>query len=142
MLVKRIIPCLDIHAGRVVKGIRFLQLRDAGDPVENARRYDEQGADELMFLDITASHEQRPIMLDTVRQVAENIFIPLAVGGGIRNIDDAQKLLAAGADKISVNTAAIENPGLVRELADRFGSQCIVVARKSFRRLSIKETMF
>ena len=127
-LAKRVIPCLDIHAGRVVKGIRFLQLKDVGDPVENARRYDEQGADELMFLDITASHEERPITLETVRKVAENIFIPLAVGGGIRSMDDACKLLAAGADKISINTAAVENPELIAELSRHFGSQCIVVA--------------
>lgn len=132
-LAKRIIPCLDIHAGRVVKGVRFVQLRDAGDPVENARRYDEQGADELMFLDITASHEQRPITLETVSKVAENIFIPLAVGGGIRSMEDAQKLLAAGADKISINTAAVENPELITELSRRFGSQCIVLAIDALR---------
>ena len=127
-LAKRIIPCLDIHAGRIVKGIRFEQLRDAGDPVENACRYDEQGADEIMFLDITASHEQRPTTLETVRKVADNVFIPLAVGGGIRSLDDAQRLLHAGADKISINSAAVENPELISELSSRFGSQCVVVA--------------
>lgn len=127
-LAKRIIPCLDIHAGRIVKGIRFERLRDAGDPVENARRYDEQGADEIMFLDITASHEQRPTTLETVRKVADNVFIPLAVGGGVRSLEDARRLLHAGADKISVNSAAVENPALISELSSSFGSQCVVVA--------------
>jgi cyclase len=128
MLAKRIIPCLDVKDGRVVKGVRFVDLRDAGDPVEAALAYDAQGADELVFLDITASHEARAIMLDVVRRTAEGIYMPLTVGGGIRSIDDVRGLLRAGADKVSLNTAALERPGLVREAAERFGSQCIVVA--------------
>ena len=128
MLAKRIIPCLDVKDGRVVKGVRFVDLRDAGDPVEAALAYDAQGADELVFLDITASHEARAIMLDVVRRTAEGIYMPLTVGGGIRSIDDVRLLLRAGADKVSLNTAALERPGVIREAAERFGSQCIVVA--------------
>ncbi len=128
MLTKRIIPCLDVDKGRVLKGVNFLNLRDAGDPVEVARRYDAEGADELVFLDITASHEQRDIILDVVRSTAEQIFIPLTVGGGIRTIDDCRDLLNAGADKISVNSAAVRDPGFVTRASKRFGAQCIVVA--------------
>ena len=128
MLCKRMIPCLDVHGGRVVKGVRFVDLRDAGDPVEAALAYDAQGADELVFLDITASHEERAIMLDVVRRTAEGIYMPLTVGGGIRSIEDIRTLLRAGADKVSLNTAALERPALIREAAQRFGSQCIVVA--------------
>src|SRR6266508_2739513 len=128
MLCKRMIPCLDVHGGRVVKGVRFVNLRDAGDPVEAALAYDAQGADELVFLDITASHEERAIMLDVVRRTAEGIYMPLTVGGGIRSIEDIRMLLRAGADKVSLNTAALERPELIREAAQRFGSQCIVVA--------------
>ncbi len=128
MLCKRLIPCLDVHAGRVVKGVRFVDLRDAGDPVEAAQAYDAQGADELVFLDITASHEEREIMLGVVRRTAEGIYMPLTVGGGVRSIDDIRVLLRAGADKVSLNTAALERPDLIREAAHRFGSQCIVVA--------------
>ena len=128
MLCKRMIPCLDVHGGRVVKGVRFVDLRDAGDPVEAAMAYDAQGADELVFLDITASHEERAIMLDVVRRTAEGIYMPLTVGGGIRSIEDIRTLLRAGADKVSLNTAALERPELIREAAERFGSQCIVVA--------------
>jgi cyclase len=128
MLCKRIVPCLDVHGGRVVKGVRFVDLRDAGDPVEAALAYDAQGADELVFLDITASHEERAIMLDVVRRTAEGIYMPLTVGGGIRSIDDIRALLRAGADKVSLNTAALARPALISEAAQRFGSQCIVVA--------------
>ncbi len=128
MLAKRIIPCLDVADGRVVKGVRFLELRDAGDPVAAAQAYDSQGADELVFLDITASYEGRAIMLDVVRRTAEGIYMPLTVGGGIRGIDDIRTLLRAGADKVSLNTAALERPALIRAAAERFGSQCIVVA--------------
>jgi cyclase len=127
MLAKRVIPCLDVNLGRVVKGVNFLQLRDAGDPVEVARRYEEEGADELVYLDITASHEGRDIMLDVVRRTAEHVFMPLTVGGGIRTIDDIRVLLNAGADKVSINSAACKNPDFVRQAAQRFGSQCIVV---------------
>ena len=127
-LSKRIIPCLDVTDGRVVKGINFVALRDAGDPVEIARRYDEQGADELAFLDITASADNRGLLLGIVEQVAAQVFIPLTVGGGVREIGDVRRLLNAGADKISVNTAAVQNPQLVEDAAGRFGSQCIVVA--------------
>ena len=127
-LAKRIIPCLDVDGGRVVKGVRFIDIKDAGDPVEIARRYDEQGADEITFLDITASNEKRKTMIHTVEKVANQVFIPLTVGGGIRHLDDIRNMLNAGADKISINTAAIKNPELVAEAADRFGSQCIVVA--------------
>lgn len=128
MLAKRIIPCLDVNAGRVVKGVNFLDLRDAGDPVEIARRYDQQGADEVTFLDITASSDGRDLILPVIESVADQVFIPLTVGGGVRTVDDVRRLLNAGADKISINTAAIQNPGLVKECADKFGSQCIVVA--------------
>jgi cyclase len=128
MLAKRVIPCLDVKDGRVVKGVQFVNLRDAGDPVAAAMAYDSQGADELVFLDITASHENRNIMLDVVARTAEGIYMPLTVGGGIRSIDDVRRLLRAGADKVSLNTAALERPALIREAAERFGSQCIVVA--------------
>ena len=127
-LAKRIIPCLDVESGRVVKGVNFVDIRDAGDPVEIAIRYNQQGADEITFLDITASHEGRDTTVHTVEQIAENVFIPLTVGGGIRTVDDIRIMLNAGADKVSINTAAIHNPALVREAAERFGSQCIVVA--------------
>ena len=128
MLAKRIIPCLDVTAGRVVKGISFVELRDAGDPVEIARRYDEQGADELTFLDITASSDDRGILFRIIEQVAEQVFIPLTVGGGVRQVDDVRNLLNAGADKVSINTSAVLNPQLVADAAARYGSQCIVVA--------------
>jgi len=128
VLAKRIVPCLDVKDGRVVKGVRFVDLRDAGDPVEAALAYDAQGADELVFLDITASHEARDTMLDVVRRTAEGIYMPLTVGGGVRSIDDVRRLLRAGADKISLNTAALERPAVIREAVERFGSQCIVVA--------------
>lgn len=127
MLAKRIIPCLDVHCGRVVKGTNFLELRDAGDPVETAKRYEQEGADELVFLDITASHEERGIMLDVVRRTAEQCFMPVTVGGGIRSIDDIRALLNAGSDKVSINSAAVRDPELIRESARRFGSQCITV---------------
>ncbi|HVM97381.1 MAG TPA: imidazole glycerol phosphate synthase subunit HisF [Candidatus Acidoferrales bacterium] len=128
MLAKRIIPCLDVRDGRVVKGINFVGLRDAGDPVEVAQRYDEEGADELTFLDITASHERRQIILDVVARTAETVFMPLTVGGGVREVQDVRNLLNAGADKVSINTAAVHNPDFVRSAAEKFGSQCIVVA--------------
>ncbi len=127
-LAKRIIPCLDVENGRVVKGVNFVDIRDAGDPVEIAVRYNEQGADEITFLDITASHEGRDTTVHTVEKIAEEVFIPLTVGGGIRTVQDIRTMLNAGADKVSINTAAIHNPELVRESAERFGSQCIVVA--------------
>ncbi len=127
-LAKRIIPCLDVDAGRVVKGVRFLDIRDAGDPVAVARRYDEQGADELCFLDITASSDERETLYQVVEQVAGQVFIPLTVGGGVRTVDDVRHLLRAGADKVSINTAAVARPELVAEAAERFGAQCIVVA--------------
>ncbi len=128
MLAKRIIPCLDVKAGRVVKGVNFVSLRDAGDPVEIARRYDEQGADEVTFLDITASSDQRDIILHIVEACAEQVFIPLTVGGGVRKVEDVRRLLNAGADKVSMNTAAVQNPDLVAEASAKVGSQCIVVA--------------
>lgn len=134
MLAKRIIPCLDVDGGRVVKGTNFVNLRDAGDPVELARYYDQAGADELVFLDISASHEGRQTMLEVVRRTAEEVFIPFTVGGGIRTVDDMRQMLLAGADKVSVNTAAIKNPALVAEGARQFGSQCIVVAIDARRR--------
>ena len=134
MLAKRIIPCLDVTAGRVVKGINFVELRDAGDPVEIARRYDAQGADELTFLDITASSDQRDLILHVIEAVAEQVFIPLTVGGGVRKVDDVRRLLNAGADKISINTSAVQNPQLVADATARFGSQCIVVAIDARRR--------
>ena len=128
MLAKRIIPCLDVNAGRVVKGVNFVSLRDAGDPVEIARRYDAEGADELTFLDITASSDQRDIIVEVIEAVANQVFIPLTVGGGVRKVDDVRRLLNAGADKISINTAAVQAPQLVAAASARFGSQCIVVA--------------
>ena len=127
MLAARVIPCLDVHEGRVVKGTNFVNLRDAGDPVEVARRYEAEGADELVFLDITASHEQRDIILDVVRRTAEQVFMPLTVGGGVRTVEDVRALLSAGCDKVSINSAACTDPDFVRRAADRFGSQCIVV---------------
>ncbi len=128
MLAKRIIPCLDVKDGRVVKGVNFVGLRDAGDPVEVAQRYDAEGADELTFLDITASHEQRGIILDVVARTADTVFMPLTVGGGVREAQDVRNLLKAGADKVSINTAAVNRPEFVREAAEKFGSQCVVVA--------------
>ena len=128
MLAKRIIPCLDVKSGRVVKGVHIVELRDAGDPVEIARRYDEQGADEITFLDITASSDDRDIILHVVEQVAEQVFIPLTVGGGVRVVEDVRRLLNAGADKVSMNTAAVNNPQLVHDASSKVGSQCIVVA--------------
>lgn len=128
MLAKRIIPCLDVTAGRVVKGVNFLELRDAGDPIEIARRYDDQGADELTFLDITASSDERDIILSIVEQVANQVFIPLTVGGGVRSVADVRRLLNAGADKVSINSAAVANPELVAEASGKVGNQCIVVA--------------
>lgn len=125
---KRIIPCLDVKDGRVVKGVRFVDLRDSGDPVDAAAWYDAEGADELCFLDITASSDERPILLDVVRRTAERVFMPLTVGGGIRTVDDIRALLLAGADKVSMNSAAVARPDLIRESAERFGSQCIVIA--------------
>ncbi len=127
-LAKRIIPCLDVENGRVVKGVQFVDIRDAGDPVEVAKRYDEQGADEITFLDITATHEGRDTMVHTVERMASQVFIPLTVGGGIRTVEDIRTMLNAGADKVSINSAAVFNPDFVREAAERFGSQCIVVA--------------
>ncbi len=135
MLAKRIIPCLDVTAGRVVKGVNFVQLRDAGDPVEIARRYDGEGADELTFLDITASSDARDILLTMIEAVAECVFIPLTVGGGVRKVEDVRRLLNAGADKISINTAAVQNPQLVADASGRFGAQCIVVAIDARRRV-------
>jgi len=128
VLTKRIIPCLDVTAGRVVKGVKFVELRDAGDPVEIARRYDEQGADELTFLDITASSDERDVILSVIESVAEQVFIPLTVGGGVRGVEDVRRLLNAGADKVSINTAGLQNPELIARAADRYGSQCIVCA--------------
>ena len=134
MFTKRIIPCLDVHNGRVVKGVNFVNLRDAGDPVEIAAAYDQAGADELVFLDITASSDARATVVDMVRRVAEKVFIPFTVGGGIRTVDDFRALLREGADKISINSAAIERPELISEAADKFGSQCVVVAIDARRR--------
>ena len=133
-LAKRVIPCLDVTAGRVVKGVNFVGLRDAGDPVEIAARYDEQGADELCFLDITASSDERDIIVHVIEAVAERVFIPLTVGGGVRKVEDVRRLLNAGADKVSINTAAVQNPKLVREASDKVGNQCIVVAIDAKRR--------
>lgn len=127
-LAKRIIPCLDVDAGRVVKGVQFVDIRDAGDPIEVAKRYDEQGADEITFLDITATHHERDTMVHVVEAVASQVFIPLTVGGGIRTVEDIRRMLNAGADKVGINSAAVKNPEFVREAAERFGSQCIVVA--------------
>ncbi len=134
MLAKRIIPCLDVTAGRVVKGVNFVNLRDAGDPVELAARYNEQGADELVFLDITASSDDRDTMVDVVRRTAAEVFIPLTVGGGIRSVDDARRILHAGADKVSVNTAAVRRPELITELSEEFGAQAVVLAIDARRR--------
>jgi cyclase len=128
MALKRVIPCLDVDSGRVVKGTNFVGLRDAGDPVELAERYDEEGADELVFLDITASHEKRETIVELARRTADNVFIPFTIGGGIRSVEDAQAVLDAGADKVSVNSAALERPRLLSELAEQFGSQCVVIA--------------
>ncbi|HUU50189.1 MAG TPA: imidazole glycerol phosphate synthase subunit HisF [Nitrospinota bacterium] len=128
MLAKRIIPCLDVKNGRVVKGINFINLKDAGNPVENAEIYDKEGADEIVFLDITASYENRDIILEVVKETAERVFMPLTVGGGVRNIEDIRKLLKAGADKVSINTTAVKEPLFIKESSERFGSQCIVVA--------------
>ena len=134
MLTKRIIPCLDVNAGRVVKGVNFVNLVDAGDPVEVARAYNDEGADELVFLDITASSDSRDTVVDMVRRVGEQVFIPFTVGGGIRTVEDMNKILREGADKVSVNTAAVKNPDLIREGAERFGNQCIVIAIDAKRR--------
>ena len=134
MLAKRVVPCLDVDKGRVVKGVRFVDIKDAGDPVELAARYNDEGADELVFLDITASHEDRDIILDVVSATAESVFIPLTVGGGVRTVDDVKRLLRAGADKVAVNTAAVGNPKLVRDAANEFGAQAIVVAIDARRR--------
>jgi cyclase len=134
MLAKRIIPCLDVMGGRVVKGINFLKLRDAGDPVENARIYEKEGADELVFLDITASYEKRDIIINVVEETAREVFMPLTVGGGIRDLEDIRCLLKAGADKVSINTAAVEDPSLIRKASRQFGRQCIVVAIDAKRR--------
>ena len=138
MLAKRIIPCLDVNAGRVVKGINFINLRDAGDPVEIAKRYNDEGADEITFLDITASSDQRGLILDIIERVADQVFIPLTVGGGIRAVDDVRRLMNAGADKISINTSAVTDPNLVKAAADRFGSQAIVVAIDARKRVDGK----
>ena len=134
MHTKRIIPCLDVNNNRVVKGVNFVDLRDAGDPVEVAKAYDKAGADEVVFLDITASSDQRKTVVDMVRKVAENVFIPFTVGGGIRTVDDFKEILREGADKVSVNSAAIDDPTLVARAADKFGSQCVVVAIDAKRR--------
>ena len=136
MLTKRIIPCLDVTAGRVVKGVNFVGLRDAGDPVEIARRYNEQGADELTFLDITATSDNRDLILHIIEDVASQVFIPLTVGGGVRKVEDIRRLLNAGADKISMNSSAVANPQLVKDAADKYGSQCIVVAIDAKRKIS------
>ncbi|MBI4335199.1 MAG: imidazole glycerol phosphate synthase cyclase subunit, partial [Candidatus Omnitrophica bacterium] len=128
MLAKRVIPCLDVKDGRVVKGVNFVNLRDAGDPVENALIYDREGADELVFLDITASHERRKTIIDVARRVAEVVFMPFTVGGGIRTLEDIRELLTAGCDKVSINTSAVKNPQFIKRAAMKFGSQCIVVA--------------
>lgn len=142
MLARRIIPCLDVHLGRVVKGTNFVNLRDAGDPVQVASRYEAEGADELVFLDITASHEDRGILLDVVRRTAEVVFMPLTVGGGIRSIDDIRVLLSAGCDKVSINSAAVKNPEFVEAAAQRFGSQCVVVNIDPKRTVRDGKSMF
>ncbi|MCB1255881.1 MAG: imidazole glycerol phosphate synthase subunit HisF [Microthrixaceae bacterium] len=134
MITARVIPCLDVNAGRVVKGVNFVDLRDAGDPVELAARYDAEGADELVFLDITASSEQRDTTIDMVRRTAEQVFIPFTVGGGVRSVEDARRLLRAGADKVGVNTAGVDRPELLSEIADEFGAQCVVIAIDARRR--------
>jgi cyclase len=138
MLAKRIIPCLDVKDGRVVKGVNFIKLKDAGDPVENAKIYDEEGADELVFLDITASYDRRKIVIELVEKVAEEIFIPFTVGGGIRNLEDIREILKAGADKVSINTSAVQNPDLINSASEIFGSQCIVVAIDAKRNPNLK----
>jgi cyclase len=138
MLAKRLVPCLDVDRGRVVKGVRFVSLRDAGDPVECAARYDAEGADELVFLDITASADARPIVIDMVRRVADAVFLPFTVGGGVRSVEDADGLLRAGADKVAVNTAAVDDPALVERLALRFGSQAVVLAIDARRRGGVR----
>jgi imidazole glycerol-phosphate synthase subunit HisF len=135
MVLKRVIPCLDVDSGRVVKGTNFIGLRDAGDPVELAERYDAEGADELVFLDITASHEKRETIVELARRTADNVFIPFTIGGGIRSVEDAQAVLDAGADKVSVNSSALERPELLTELADHFGAQCVVIAIDAKRRV-------
>lgn len=140
MLAKRVIPCLDVKDGRVVKGVGFVNLRDAGDPVEIARRYDDEGADELCFLDITASHENRGTLLEVVQKTASEVFMPLTVGGGIRDLEDIRNLLLAGADKVSINTAAVQNPDFVRSAVEKFGSQCIVVAIDAKKKPAATET--
>lgn len=142
MLAKRIIPCLDVHNGRVVKGINFVNITDAGDPVECAMAYDKQGADEIVFLDITATHEGRKNMESVVRKTAENVFVPLTVGGGITDCDDIKRILRAGADKVSINSAAVKNPDLISEAADKFGSQCIVLAADVKRTQSGKYNIY
>jgi cyclase len=139
MVLKRVIPCLDVDAGRVVKGTNFVGLRDAGDPVELAERYDAEGADELVFLDITASHEKRDTIVELARRTADNVFIPFTIGGGIRSVEDAQAVLDAGADKVSVNSSALARPELLTELADHFGSQCVVIAIDAKRRVSAED---
>ncbi len=139
MLAKRIIPCLDVKDGRVVKGVNFVDLVDAGDPVEQAHVYDREGADELVFLDITATHEARDIVIDMVRRVADSVFIPFTVGGGIRTVEDMRAILLAGADKVSINSAAVRTPRLIQEAAQRFGSQCVVVAIDARRRTGAEE---
>ena len=141
MLTKRIIPCFDVDRGRVVKGVNFVNLRDAGDPVELAARYEQEGADEVVFLDITASSDGRDTMVEVVRKTAESVFIPLTVGGGIRTVDDARRMLKAGADKISVNTAAVKNPALISEGAELFGSQCMVVSIDARRRTGSQDPL-
>ncbi|MEM9538920.1 MAG: imidazole glycerol phosphate synthase subunit HisF [Cyanobacteria bacterium P01_E01_bin.42] len=140
MLAKRILPCLDVKAGRVVKGVNFVDLQDAGDPVELARAYNEAGADELVFLDITATHEERSIIFDVVYRTAEQVFIPLTVGGGIDSLETIKKLLRAGADKVSINSAAVRNPDFINEASDRFGNQCIVVAIDARRRAGSEDS--
>ena len=140
MLAKRILPCLDVKAGRVVKGINFVNLRDAGDPVELAQVYNQAGADELVFLDITATHEDRDVIYDIVQRTAEQVFIPLTVGGGIQSLETIKKLLRAGADKISINSAAVKDPDLINRASDRFGNQCIVIAIDARRRLNLDNT--
>ncbi|MGH2726640.1 MAG: imidazole glycerol phosphate synthase subunit HisF [Actinomycetota bacterium] len=141
MLARRIIPCLDVDAGRVVKGVRFVDIRDAGDPVEMAAVYDREGADELVFLDITASWEMRDTMIEVVRRTAEQVFIPLTVGGGVRTVDDVRNLLRAGADKVSLNTAAVRDPDVLRAASDEFGAQCIVIAVDAKRRVDSWEVV-
>src|SRR3954462_1338039 len=139
MALKRVIPCLDVNAGRVVKGTNFVGLRDAGDPVELAERYDAEGADELVFLDITATHEKRDTIVELARRTADNVFIPFTIGGGIRSVADAQLVLDAGADKVSINSAAVARPELLNELSEHFGTQCVVLAIDAKRRVDATE---